>query len=114
MSNSGVFIFTNGKNGKSYVGGGRDVKAAIRVFKSELKRGVRKTELAKDYITLTKEDLKDSIVIIPCSVLDLDERVEHWINKMDSINNGYNRRKTFARWGTDTKCIYKKYIIKGN
>ena len=114
MGQSGVFIFTNDKNGKSYVGGGRDVKAAIRVFKSELRRGKRKTELARDYVLLSEKDLKDSIVEIPCSVLDLEERVEHWINKMDSIDNGYNRRKTYAR--CDKQLHYKRewYKIKGN
>lgn len=114
IGQSGVFIFTNDKNGKSYVGGGRDVKAAIRVFKSELRRGKRKTELARDYILLTEKDLRDSIVEIPCSVLELDERVEYWINKMNSIDNGYNRRKTFSR--CDRQLQYKRewYKIKGN
>lgn len=99
MSISGIYSIINNVNGKMYIGQSLDVKARIRCHRYQLKKGIHGNNyLLSSYnvhgaasfsyeIIYTIEDqtiTKEQILHI------LNEKEQHYINKYESFDKGYN------------------------
>ena len=109
----GVFVLKRKDCSKAYVGAGKDLDATKRGLKSELKRGVRKTQLARDYTRLGGK-MFNIVLKEYCSEFELQDTLEFYIKQYDSIENGYNKASLIPRF--NTRLYYKRewYVIKGN
>ena len=100
----GVYVLTCKSTGKCYVGASKDVQARV---KSHRKNSFREQAFYED-------------VLEECSIENLQNRGQHWIDQLETLNpsKGYNRNKAAKNLGhrtlTDAQLIqqYNSFMAK--
>jgi predicted GIY-YIG superfamily endonuclease len=97
---SGVYIIKNIVNNKVYVGSSVDILTRFGNHKSELNRGKHHNKrLLASYVKYGGASFKFEPVEL-CEIEQLAEREKYWMDKFESIKNGYNI-------AIDTECPFR-------
>lgn len=87
---SGIYKITNMLNGKVYIGQTQNLWKRKAQHFVALRRGHHENrEMQKDWDTNNRGFRWD--IVEYCSLEQLNDREEYWINQYDSINKGYNQ-----------------------
>ena len=89
---TGIYKITNKLNNKSYIGQARDIEARFKQHQYALINS-NKSWYPEARLESNSLDDFDFLILQECSVNELDELEEYWINYYDSYNNGYNKTK---------------------
>jgi group I intron endonuclease len=95
-SGSGIYGIRNLLNGKSYVGSAIDLYNRWSVHRTRLKQGNHHNKHLQNAWNKYGEDAFVFEVLESCSgsVDDLECREQFWMDKLDSVRNGYNLAPT--------------------
>lgn len=80
----GIYKITNKRNGKVYIGQATNVERRISEHKQT------RTQTIDNYINVLGIDNFDFEILEECDKEELDNKEQEYIQKYDSINNGYN------------------------
>lgn len=87
---SGIYKITNLKNGKVYVGQSKNIYSRRKQHFTELFHGKHPNKaMQKDFKTDWRYFRWDSIE--RCPLDKLNEREKYWIDKLNTIEKGYNK-----------------------
>lgn len=90
--NCGIYAIKNNENGKLYIGQSSNIHLRLKGHISALKMNRHNNmHLQRSWNKYGNDSFSFEIIEL-CDVKDLDAREEHYINKYDSIKNGYNIR----------------------
>ena len=88
---TGIYKITNKYNNRSYVGKSKDIMQRWATHERALLKGAHhSTKLQEDFNLYGGIEAFDFSVIETCMPSELNEKEKHYINKFDSISNGYN------------------------
>lgn len=88
---TGVYKITNKHNDKSYIGKSKDIMQRWATHERALLKGTHhSTKLQNDFNLYGGIEAFDFSVIETCAPSELNEKESFYINKFDSVNNGYN------------------------
>lgn len=91
---TGIYKITNKQTGESYVGKSKDIMQRWASHERALLNHTHhSTKLQNDFDTYGGISAFDFSVIEICSPSELNELEQFYINKFDTINNGYNGNK---------------------
>ena len=96
---SGIYAIENILNHKKYIGRSKDV---MNRWKQHIKHAFKKKIKNKLYDAIIKEGLENFIFYILEITDNLEEREKYFINKYDTMNNGYNT----LPGGNDFESLY--------
>lgn len=85
----GIYKVTNKKSGKSYIGQSIHIKERWRQHVEASKKDIIDSEFHSDLKKYGKSNF-DFQVLEECDVCELDERECYYIDKFDTLENGYN------------------------
>ena len=80
----GIYKITNKQNGKTYIGQSHNIQRRF----SEHKK--KRLQTIDNYINIFGVDNFDFEILEECSQEELDEKEQYYINKFNSIEEGYN------------------------
>lgn len=87
---SGIYKITNNTNGKIYVGQSKNVyKREAEHFAALRRKRHPNKDMQKDWNTNNRGFRFD--VVEWCGLNSLNDREEYWINKLNTIEEGYNK-----------------------
>lgn len=87
---SGIYKITNQLNGKIYIGQSKNVYERKLEHFAALRRGYHPNkEMQKDWDINNRGFRWD--VVEWCSLADLNKREHYWIEKLNTIEKGYNK-----------------------
>lgn len=88
---SGIYIITNCRNGKQYVGQSYDTERRIRAHKNKLRIGAHANRHLQSAWNKYGEDAFSFSIVEYCPIDALDDREMYWIRTLSTISpNGYN------------------------
>ena len=93
---SGIYLIHFMNTNKNYVGASKDVWKRLRTHRSELKNCKHWFGNKGMYQDASKNGF-DSIyfyILELCDISKLKEREQYWIDKFDSVNDGYNSQSS--------------------
>jgi group I intron endonuclease len=86
----GIYKITNNKNGKVYIGQSQNMYMRWNQHRTALKSGHHSNrEMQADWNKFSRSFRWD--VVEYCSLKELNEREKYWIEKYNSIEEGYNQ-----------------------
>ena len=105
----GIYRITNNKNGKVYIGQSQNMYERWHQHRNALKSGHHPNgEMQADWKKYSRYFRWD--IIEYCSLKDLNEREKYWIDKYNSIEEGYNKGWVpFKRKNENKKTMPKRY-----
>ena len=89
---TGIYQILNKSNGKSYIGSSLDIKSRWREHVSSMTNGNSGcVKLQRAWDKYGEEVFEFNIIeIVPANKIELYKREQYYIDKFDSVNNGYN------------------------
>ena len=105
----GIYKITNLKNGKVYIGQSQNMYERWNQHRTALKSGHHPNrDMQKDWNKSSRGFRWD--VVEYCSLNELNEREKYWIDKYNSIEEGYNKGWVpFKRKKPENKKTPRRY-----
>lgn len=105
----GIYKITNNKNEKVYIGQSQNMYERWKQHRTALKNGNHPNkEMQKDWSKSSRGFRWD--VVEYCSLEKLNEREKYWIDKYNSIEEGYNQGWVpFKRKNENKKTKTRRY-----
>jgi group I intron endonuclease len=91
---SGIYKIENKHNGKVYIGQSKDLEGRWKKHNWLFKNNKNIKSLQNEY-NLYSENPFDFFIIEYCDEIRLSEREEYYVDKYNSIKDGYNKKRKF-------------------
>lgn len=103
----GIYLITNIKNNKQYVGKSKDIEKRWKRHINELNKGVHHNlDLQKEWLEYGGVDNFTFKILELCTESELFNRENHWITTLNTIEFGYNfnhKKSSKRKWNMTTK-----------
>lgn len=105
IDKSGIYIIKNKINGKIYIGKSYRMNQRLKEHVRNLRKGTSSKLLQKDFDRYGEESFKFEILEEVPDKYKLLEKEDFYIDKYDSIKNGYNVRYAIPRGRNDAATV---------
>lgn len=106
---SGIYKITNNKNGRVYIGQSQNMYIRWKQHRAALKAGKHPNKLLQNDWKVSSKSFRWDVVEY-CGIDELNEREKYWIERYNSIKEGYNQGWVpFKRKNKNKKTKPRRY-----